>query len=105
MVKIGNRYLGMGVLTFAVSATSVAAPAVDEGQWMSEAFGGTAANTLEILSAQEMASTRGKFAPMFGYIAAVAAVDFALAGFFWGVYIPQYGGGGCTTCYLPPFPR
>jgi len=105
MIKTGNKYIGMVVLSFAVSAASVAAPAVEDGEWMSEAFGGKPADALEILSAKEMASTRGKFAPMFGYIAAVAAVDFALAGFFWGVYIPQYGGGGCTTCYIPPFPR
>jgi hypothetical protein len=92
-------------LSVAMSGSVMAAP-TGEAAWLADAFGGASAGTVSRLSAPEMAQTRGRFAPMVAYIGAVAGLDLALAGFFWGVYIPSYGGGGCSSCYyVPPMSR
>jgi hypothetical protein len=56
------------------------------------AFGGSdeMPASLAVMGDAEMASTRGRFAPLMGVVLGVAAVDIALMGFYWGVYIPRY---------------
>ena len=51
-----------------------------------------------MLSGAELEDATGRIAPL--YLAlSIAGVDLALMGFFWGVYVPNYGGGGsCAGC-------
>jgi hypothetical protein len=46
--------------------------------------------SLAVMADAEMASTRGRFAPLMGVVLGIAAVDLALMGFYWGVYVPSY---------------
>ena len=99
---LGNRkHIGAVALSIAMSGSAMAAPA-GEPAWVGDAFGGVTPSTVAALSGADMATTRGRFAPMVVYIGAVAGLDLALAGFFWGVYLPAYGGGGCSSCYYVP---
>jgi hypothetical protein len=50
-------------------------------------------SSLALLSDAEMAATEGRFAPL-GLALAIASVDIALIGVFWGVYVPYYGSSG-----------
>lgn len=51
--------------------------------------GGFDSGKVELLSEAEMTHTEGEFLPAyFGYLAAVVTIDLALAGFYWGVYVP-----------------
>jgi hypothetical protein len=52
------------------------------------------------LDAGQMAETEGQLLPI---IAAVVTIDFALAGFFWGIYVPHYSSskGACLACSQP----
>lgn len=72
----------------------------------SDAFTSDVSQDLVALDDAAMAETRGELIPL---IASIAAVDLALATFFWGVYVPMYAqprGGVCTTCDIPkPLPR
>ncbi len=53
---------------------------------------------LELLSSEEMAATEGDFFPAyFGYLAAVVTIDLALAGYFWGVYVPTVYSGSLSA--------
>jgi len=56
------------------------------------AFGGgdEMPTTLAVMGDAEMASTRGRFAPLMGVVLGIAATDLALMGFYWGVYVPRY---------------
>jgi hypothetical protein len=55
-------------------------------------------NQIELLSAEEMVETHGAFIPgYFGYIAAVVTIDLALAGFYWGVYVPTVYTGSLSA--------
>ncbi len=46
--------------------------------------------SLVVMGDAEMASTRGRFAPLLGVVLGIAGVDIALMGFYWGVYVPRY---------------
>jgi len=53
------------------------------------------AGQVDLLSEQEMSDTKGQLAFL---VAAIVGVDLALIGAFWGVYVPNYGAGGCLKC-------
>ena len=56
---------------------------------------------VEQLDMQAMEETRGRL-PLLGIPLAITALDVTLMGFFWGIYVPYYGGGGtCNSCYIP----
>ena len=59
------------------------------------AFAGTdeMPSSMALLGDAEMSATRGRFAPL-GLALAIAGVDIALMGVFWGVYVPHYGSSG-----------
>ena len=91
-------------LAMLVSSTAtVAAPAPPS---VADAFGGTSAPGVQALGDADMENTQGRLA-LVPVIAAIVSVDLALAGFFWGVYLPTVyasgggggGGGPCPTCY------
>ena len=73
----------------ALAGTEVSGPSSDA---VVAAFGGSdeMPASLVVMGDAEMASTRGRFAPLMGVVLGVAAVDIALMGFYWGVYIPRY---------------
>ena len=56
------------------------------------AFGGSdeMPTSLVVMGDAEMASTRGRFAPLMGVVLGITATDIALMGFYWGVYVPKY---------------
>ena len=101
MMQGCRKQAGVMALSITMSAASMAAPTGEAG-WVGDAFGGRIAGTVVPLSERDMRATRGRFAPLVAYIGAVVGLDLALAGFFWGVYIPNYGGGGCSSCYYTP---
>jgi len=47
---------------------------------------------MDLLSSQEMVATEGELAPLFwvGYIGGIATLDFAIQGYFYGVYMPWW---------------
>ena len=53
------------------------------------------AGQVDFLSEQEMSDTKGELAFL---VAAIVGIDLALIGAFWGVYVPNYGAGGCLKC-------
>ena len=73
----------------ALAGSEVAGPGADA---VAAAFGGTdeMPASLAVMADAEMASTRGRFAPLMGVVLGIAAVDLALMGFYWGVYVPSY---------------
>lgn len=73
----------------ALAGVEVAGPTTDA---VTAAFGGgdEMPASLAVMGDAEMASTRGRFAPLMGVVLGIAAVDFALMGFYWGVYVPNY---------------
>lgn len=79
----------------AVAATpGLAAAAPDP---LTTAFGATVPG-VERLTAEDMADYRGRFAQMLLLPLSIAAVDLALIGTYWGLYLPRYGGGSCLSC-------
>ncbi|MDO8860507.1 hypothetical protein Q6D67_02250 [Haliea sp. E1-2-M8] len=79
---------------------SAAPAAADDTAWVNSAFGGVSpmASGAEMLTGTELESATGRLAPL-TLAFAVAGFDVALIGVFWGVYVPNYGGGGsCTGC-------
>lgn len=86
----------------AVLAAIVAAPAFADRDAtapidLDRAFGGDAP-ALERLESSAMEETRGRF-PLMAIPLAIAGVDIGLMGLYWGIYVPNYGGGGaCTSC-------
>ncbi len=78
-------------------SASAAPPAVEDGAWVSSAFGGVSpmAAGAEMLTDAELENARGRLAPL-ALTFAIAGFDVALMGFYWGIYVPYYsGGGGC----------
>lgn len=77
-----------------------AAPAADDGAWVNSAFGGLSpiSSGAEMLTDTELESATGRIAPL-TFAFAVATFDLTLMGLYWGVYVPNYGGGGsCSGC-------
>lgn len=78
-----------------------AAPAAGpENAWVNAAFGDVSpvASGAAMLTDAELESATGRIAPIY-FALSVAGFDLALMGFYWGVYVPHYGGGGsCTGC-------
>lgn len=52
----------------------------------------SAASDVVVLEEDILQETDGRLAPL-ALALAITGVDLALAGFFWGVYVPQYYGG------------
>ncbi len=79
----------------ALAGVEVAGPTTDA---VTAAFGGSdeMPASLAVMGDAEMASTRGRFAPLMGVVLGVAAVDIALMGFYWGVYVPRYASQGSS---------
>lgn len=86
----------------ALLAALVAAPALAEREQtapldLDTAFGGDAPS-LERLDPQALEETRGRL-PLLAVPLAIAGVDIGLMGLYWGIYVPNYGGGGsCFGC-------
>jgi hypothetical protein len=77
---------------FAQSLQASAAPP----SLVAQAFGSAHA-AVESLDAAQAEQTRGRLLPL---VLSIAGVDLALAGLFWGVYVPRYAPqtGACTAC-------
>ncbi|MFT6050579.1 MAG: hypothetical protein ACI9B9_000217 [Halioglobus sp.] len=60
------------------------------------------AGEIDFLSEQEMSDTKGELAFL---VAAIVGIDLALIGTFWGVYVPNAGGGSCLNCSLADLRR
>jgi hypothetical protein len=60
------------------------------------------AGEIDFLSEQEMVDTKGELAFL---VAAIVGIDLALIGTFWGVYVPNAGGGSCLNCSLADLRR
>jgi len=73
----------------ALAGAEVGGPGADT---VAAAFGGSdeMPTLLAVMGDAEMASTRGRFAPLMGVVLGIAATDLALMGFYWGVYVPRY---------------
>ena len=73
----------------AFAGVEVAGPTTDA---VTAAFGASdeMPASLAVMGDAEMASTRGRFALLMGVVLGITAVDFALMGFYWGVYVPYY---------------
>ena len=76
---------------------SAAPTSVDNGAWANSAFGGVSSmpSGAEMLTGAELESSTGRLAPLV-LTFAIAGFDVALMGFYWGVYVPYYSGGGCV---------
>jgi hypothetical protein len=101
MKKLSSITVGLALAAL-VSQSVVANATVgyDDAAWVSAAFGGTdvVASGAEVLSPDALAESNGKVAPLI-LAFSIAGVDLALMGMFWGVYVPNYGGGGfCSGC-------
>lgn len=102
MKKLSGIAAGLALATLVCQPlTAGAAPAAaQDPAWVSSAFGGLSplASGAEVLTDAELQSATGRIAPL--YLAlSIAGVDLALMGFFWGIYVPNYGGGGsCAGC-------
>ena len=89
------RKIAMPLLLAAVVAQPAMAGVETSGSGsdaVAAAFGGSdeMPTSLVVMGDAEMASTRGRFAPLMGVVLGIAAVDIALMGFYWGVYVPRY---------------
>jgi hypothetical protein len=71
--------------------------AADTPDPLTTAFGATVPE-VERLTDEAMADYRGRFAQMLLLPLSIAAVDLALIGTYWGLYLPRYGGGSCLSC-------
>ena len=72
---------------------------IAERDLLANAFDGIGPPTTVLLDDQTMRDTRGELWP---FVFGVVGLDLALAGYFWGVYVPAVGGSGnCTTCNTP----
>jgi len=95
--------ISLGVAQGAIADTRALAPAQNQDAMLLEAsFGGDTVNQLVVLDDSEMRDTQGELWP---FIFGVAAVDLALATFFWGAYVPTVTGPGgfCDGCnYVAP---
>jgi hypothetical protein len=81
---------------------AIAAPiTADDSSWINDAFGGvsSAATDIELLDKAALEQSRGAFAPL-AFAVATITIDFALLGFYYGVYIPTVStsGGTCSGC-------
>ncbi|GEM_PF-941797 len=110
----GVRHFVAPLLVALVASSTTMAEEQRFGQGMdivdyNQVFAEAPTESVSWLSESQMTETKGEVMP---FILGVVAVDLALAGFFWGVYVPNYasggGGGGstCPVCYIPkPYPR
>ena len=92
--------LALAALVSQPLVASAAPAAADEGAWVNSAFGGLGPITsgAEMLTDTELESATGRIAPL-TFAFAVATFDLTLMGLYWGVYVPNYGGGGsCSGC-------
>jgi hypothetical protein len=76
---------------------SASSPGAEDNAWAKSAFGGASSmpSGAEMLSGAELEDATGRLAPL-ALTFAIAGFDVALMGFYWGVYVPYYSGGGCV---------
>jgi len=91
--------VGAVALATIVSQPVLAADPAPEDQALANAFGGGAA-AVQVLERQELEQTSGKLAPLMLPLT-IAAVDLALIGTFWGIYLPYTSHGPCHYCVQP----
>lgn len=85
------------VLAVLVAAPALAEPGPAEPLDLGAAFAGDVP-PLERLDTQALEETRGRL-PLLAIPLAIAGVDIGLMGLYWGIYVPNYGGGGvCSGC-------
>lgn len=101
MKKLSGISVGLALAAI-VSQPVIANATVghDDAAWVSAAFGGAdvVASGAEVLSPDALAESNGKVAPLL-LAFSIVGVDLALMGMYWGVYVPNYGGGGsCSGC-------
>ena len=89
-----------GSLAAGASAENFA-PTDAEYLALAATFEGGLPGEASLLDKRAMEQTHGQLWPLVGGIAAIVGVDLALAGYFWGVYVPSTGRGSCTTCTIP----
>lgn len=102
MTKLSGIAAGIALATLISQplVATAAPPAAADAAWVNSAFGGVSpiASGAEMLTDTELESTTGRLAPL-ALTLAIAGFDVALMGLFWGVYVPNYGGGGsCPGC-------
>jgi hypothetical protein len=89
--------LRASLLAGVLAAPAWATPEAEVGLDVQQAFAG-ATDAIEVLDREEMMSTEGRF-PLMAIPLAIAGVDIGLMALYWGVYVPNYGGGGlCNNC-------
>ncbi|MEQ9462439.1 MAG: hypothetical protein RJQ10_02165 [Haliea sp.] len=102
MEKLSGIAAGLALATLVCQplAAGTTPAATADTVWVNSAFGDASAlaSGAQMLTGAELESATGRIAPL--YLAlSIAGVDLALMGFFWGVYVPHYGGGGsCAGC-------
>jgi len=94
-----RRLMGSAALAVAVSQPVLAAEPAPAELALANAFAGSTA-AVEVLDQREMEETSGKLAPLLLPLT-IVAVDLALIGAFWGVYLPFTTSGSCQYCSLP----
>jgi hypothetical protein len=96
-MKTFNRICGLSLLAGVLAAPTWAVQDADVTLDVQQAFAGEA-GAIDVLDREEMTSTEGRF-PLMAIPLAIAGVDIGLMGLYWGVYVPNYGGGGlCNHC-------
>lgn len=92
--------IGAVALSLLLSGAAMAKPPEKLEPWALNAFTDAPVGSMDVLQDVEMERTEGKLLP---FIVGVVTIDFALASYFWGTYVPTVtGGGGCGSCYYTP---
>jgi hypothetical protein len=91
--------LALAALISQPLVASAAPTAAVEGAWVNSAFSGVSplGAGAEMLTAAELENSTGRIAPL-ALTFAIAGFDVALMGFYWGIYVPYYGGGCIAGC-------
>jgi hypothetical protein len=96
-MKTVNRMFRASLLAGVLATPAWAAPDAQLGADVQQAFAGST-GSIELLDREAMTSTEGRF-PLMAIPLAIAGVDIGLMALYWGVYVPNYGGGGlCKNC-------
>lgn len=95
--RVGTALALAVVMSWSGAGQAAPAPAAS-APWIDNAFSASSPESYRQLSAEEMATTRGKLA-LVPFIGLVIGTDIALASFFWGIYVPSMlGAGNCMSC-------
>jgi len=100
MKKLSGVAAGIALAALISQPLSAAAApsAAEDTAWVNSAFDGVGSmpSGAEMLSGAELEDATGRLAPL-ALTFAIAGFDVALMGFYWGVYVPYYSGGGCVS--------